>query len=83
VIVCICGFVSDRDVRAAREGGALTVDAVAGATGAGTGCGCCRGTIARILAEPCKPEPCAGCPRRAAAPDAVPARAAAEGVKVC
>ena len=81
MIVCICRFVSDRAVRAARDAGARTVGAVAAATGAGTGCGCCRGTVAKILAEPCRPEPCAGCPARGAAPDAVPARAAAGGVE--
>jgi bacterioferritin-associated ferredoxin len=81
MIVCLCEVVSDRAIRAAREAGAHSVEAVATATGAGGGCGCCHGTIAKILAEPCKPVPCAGCPRRAGAPESVPARIAAEQVK--
>jgi NAD(P)H-nitrite reductase large subunit len=51
---------------------------VAAATGAGTACGRCRETIAAILATPCKPEPCAGCPNRAAANEAVVHRVAAD-----
>jgi bacterioferritin-associated ferredoxin len=82
MIVCLCEVVSDRALRAARDAGADTLEAVAGATGAGTGCGCCHGTIAKILAEPCRPVPCAGCPgRRADASDGVPARIAAEQLK--
>ncbi|HET7827180.1 MAG TPA: (2Fe-2S)-binding protein [Anaeromyxobacter sp.] len=81
MIVCLCEVVSDRAIRAAREAGAHTVEAMAAATGAGSGCGCCHGAIAKILAEPCRPVPCAGCPRRADAPDGVPARIAAEQVK--
>jgi bacterioferritin-associated ferredoxin len=77
VIVCICRAVSDRTIRAARDGGALTLEAVGDATGAGTCCGCCRGSIARILAEPLVALPRVA---RAAAPEgaqAVPTRAAA------
>jgi bacterioferritin-associated ferredoxin len=83
VIVCVCRFVSDRAIRAARAAGARTIEAVAAATGAGSGCGCCRGEITRIVAEPCRAEPCAGCPGRAAAPaaGAVPTRIAADRVK--
>lgn len=81
MIVCICKFVTDRQVRAARAAGASTVEAVGAATGAGTGCGCCHETIAKILAAPCKPEPCHGCPNRAAPSESVPARIAAERVK--
>lgn len=78
MIVCLCRFVSDLTIRAARDEGAATVAEISAATGAGTGCGCCRGTIARILAEPCRAEPCAECPGRAAAPEAVPRRIAAD-----
>lgn len=81
MIVCICKFVSDRRIRAARDAGASTVEAVGAATGAGTGCGCCRETIARILAEPCRPEPCEACPNRAVPSEGVPSRVAAERVK--
>jgi bacterioferritin-associated ferredoxin len=83
VIVCLCHAVSDRTIRAARAEGAHTVEAIAAATGAGTGCGCCRGTIAKLLAEPCRPAACAGCPARASArgeaPESVPFRVAAGG----
>jgi bacterioferritin-associated ferredoxin len=79
VIVCLCRSVTDHDIRAASARGADTVEAVAALTGAGTGCGCCRGTVAKMLAEPCRPEPCAACPNRAS--EAVPRRIAAAGVK--
>lgn len=75
MIVCLCRVVSDHAIRAARDAGATTLEAVVAATGAGTGCGCCHGTIAKILAEPCRAAPCEGCPKRAA--EAVPLRAAA------
>jgi bacterioferritin-associated ferredoxin len=85
MIVCVCEAVSDREVRATRDEGARSVEAIAEATGAGAGCGCCHGTIAKILAEtarpsPCKSVPCAGCPKLAAN-EAIPARVAAECVK--
>lgn len=80
MIVCVCKFVSDRAVRAAREAGARTQAAVAAVTGAGTSCGGCREAIEGILAEPCKAEPCAGCPN-AAASEAVPRRIAADRLK--
>jgi bacterioferritin-associated ferredoxin len=80
VIVCICSFVSDKAIRAARASGASTIEAVAATTGAGSGCGCCHGTIAKVLAEPCKAEPCPGCPNRAAA-ESVPRRIAASELK--
>jgi bacterioferritin-associated ferredoxin len=82
MIVCLCEAVSDRAIRAAREAGAQTLEAVAETTGAGSGCGCCHGAIAKVLAEaarpsPCRAVPCAGCPR-SAANESVPARIAAE-----
>ncbi|HEY6101427.1 MAG TPA: (2Fe-2S)-binding protein [Anaeromyxobacter sp.] len=80
MIVCLCKVVSDRAIRAAREAGARTTEAVAATTGAGTGCGCCHGTIAKILVEPCRPVPCADCPNRTGAPETVPARIAAGGL---
>jgi bacterioferritin-associated ferredoxin len=82
MIVCLCKVVSDRAIRAARDAGAHTLEAVADATGAGSGCGCCQGTIRKILAEPCRPVPCLGCPQqRAAANETVPARIAADSLK--
>ncbi len=74
MIVCVCKFVSDRAVRAARDAGAATVEAVGAATGAGTCCGACRPTIAKILAEGAGAGGCEGCPSRS---ETVPARIAA------
>jgi bacterioferritin-associated ferredoxin len=81
MIVCICKSISDRAVRAAREAGARTLEAVAALTGAGTDCGCCHGEIREKLAEPCeKAVPCVGCTNRPAH-GAVPRRAVASGVE--
>ncbi len=52
MIVCLCEAVTDAAVRAARDAGARTVEAIGAATGAGTDCGSCREAIARILLEP-------------------------------
>lgn len=95
MIVCLCRAVTDRDVRAARARGADTVDGVAALTGAGTGCGCCRDVVAKILAEPLDPAGsivaarggeapcgagrCAACPNRSS--EGVPQRVAAGPVK--
>ncbi len=49
--VCLCHGVSARVVRAAIEDGALTVDAVGRACGAGTGCGSCRDTVREMIEE--------------------------------
>ncbi len=78
MIVCICKSISDRAVRAARAAGARSREAIAAATGAGTACGCCHDAIETVLAAPCKAEPCAGCPNRAAASETVPHRIAAD-----
>lgn len=85
MIVCLCRAVSDRTIRAARDAGARSVEAIGVVTGAGACCGCCRGTIARILAEPCAAVPCVPCEARPASEDApaetVPLRAAADRLK--
>jgi bacterioferritin-associated ferredoxin len=49
MIVCICKRVSDRQVRAAVDDGACTVDAVGEACRAGTGCGACHEQIRDII----------------------------------
>lgn len=51
MIVCVCRAVSDRTVKACAAAGARTVTAVGEACGAGTGCGTCHLTIARVLHE--------------------------------
>jgi bacterioferritin-associated ferredoxin len=67
VIVCVCRNVSERAVAGAVQAGARTVAEISRATGAGTSCGGCRGTIEAMIAglAPCRSEPCAGCPRAA------------------
>jgi len=49
VYVCLCKVASDRDVKAAIDEGARTVDQVGEACGAGTGCGACRPMIHEML----------------------------------
>ena len=55
-MVCACLKVGARAVSAAIAGGALTLDAVGAACGAGTNCGSCRPEIARMIAAATKPE---------------------------
>ena len=70
MILCICKVVTDKQVDAAIQAGAHTVEAVGAATGAGTECGCCQQSIQdRIqgvarLGSPCGRN-CADCPRLA------------------
>ena len=56
--VCQCSAATVREVEAAIDAGADSVDAVGDATGAGTGCGGCHPTIEAILDRRC-----AACPR--------------------
>ncbi len=49
MIVCICRRVSEKQIQAAIEGGATTVEAVGRACRAGTGCGCCHTTIEEMI----------------------------------
>jgi assimilatory nitrate reductase catalytic subunit len=51
-MVCACLKVGARTIGKARAAGAVTVEAVGAATGAGTNCGSCRVEIARILSAP-------------------------------
>lgn len=50
MFVCSCLAVSDRTVRAAISGGALTVDDLARTCSAGGRCGGCRPELERLLA---------------------------------
>jgi bacterioferritin-associated ferredoxin len=50
MIVCHCEVVTDRCVRDAVVGGAVTVDQVGRHCAAGTQCGRCRPSIAALLA---------------------------------
>jgi len=58
VFACICRAVTSDEVGAAIDNGAVTVAAVARATGACTRCGICRDRIRGMLGEPSEP-----CPR--------------------
>ena len=51
MIVCHCRVVSDRDVRAAIDGGAGDLCGVAAACGAGARCGGCLPELRRMLAD--------------------------------
>ena len=47
--VCLCLGVTDKDIRETIAAGASSVEEVGRCTGAGTRCGCCRATVAKIL----------------------------------
>ena len=51
MFACICRAVTCDEVGTALDEGAATVEAVAEATGAGTGCGTCRDRIAAMIGE--------------------------------
>jgi len=67
MIVCICHAVSDRSIRMAAAGGASREDIVQ-STGAGSSCGCCADSVARLVEDEAGCDspgnPCPGCPRR-------------------
>jgi assimilatory nitrate reductase catalytic subunit len=50
-MVCACLKVGARTIEKACAGGAVTVEAVGAATGAGTNCGSCRVEIARLISS--------------------------------
>ncbi|MGK3965728.1 (2Fe-2S)-binding protein [Sorangium sp. So ce136] len=49
--VCLCMGVCDREIREAMNEGACSVSEVMECTGAGTRCGSCRPTIAKLVGE--------------------------------
>ena len=51
ILLCQCSSIFEHEVRACIRKGARTVDEVAEACDAGTGCGSCRGTIETVLDE--------------------------------
>ncbi len=64
--VCVCNGVTDREIRAAVDLGADSLDAISRHLGVGTRCGCCRETAARLISD-CRNCPAAGrCGERAA-----------------
>jgi assimilatory nitrate reductase catalytic subunit len=48
-VVCVCHGVGEYQIAAAAQAGAATIEAIGEATCAGTNCGSCRPTIARLL----------------------------------
>jgi bacterioferritin-associated ferredoxin len=50
VIVCVCHFVNEADIRRAYYAGAWTAEAVIMATGACSTCGCCRQMLEETIA---------------------------------
>ncbi len=68
--VCVCLAVTDKQVQAAIESGALSREAVTRACKAGGDCGACHGMIREMIedhVEGCAPMAC--CPPAAASPD--------------
>jgi bacterioferritin-associated ferredoxin len=61
MIVCLCRAVCDRTIRTAIDAGARSVDEVAAACRAGSGCGACHETIESMI---CEPDEAQHCPRR-------------------
>lgn len=55
MIVCLCLARSDRTIRAAIARGALSLDELAAACDAGTGCGACLPALERMIEEAGEP----------------------------
>jgi assimilatory nitrate reductase catalytic subunit len=51
VILCVCKAVTVRELRAAIARGAVTLEALGEATGAGTDCGTCREALLELIDE--------------------------------
>jgi bacterioferritin-associated ferredoxin len=60
MFVCICRAVTERQVAAAIDGGALNREAVTRACRAGDDCGACHGTIEDMIDEHGDRRACAG-----------------------
>ena len=54
-MVCHCHQVNEQRVSAAVRGGCRTLQDIAATTGAGTGCGSCRGKLASLLLKAAPP----------------------------
>ncbi len=62
--VCICRVVTQTRIRAAIAAGAVTVDEVEVACGAGGDCGSCREQIQQLIdGQECDATSCLGCPK--------------------
>lgn len=51
MFICICGVVTEQDVRAAIDAGATSVEAVVGACAAGGDCGACHAAIEQMIED--------------------------------
>jgi bacterioferritin-associated ferredoxin len=60
MFTCICHAVTEREIIEVVDSGADTVDAVAYATGASTGCGTCHDRIEELIEERCGACPLVG-----------------------
>ena len=49
--VCVCNAITDKQIRAAAEGGTTDLWALQAELGVATGCGSCMETASEILAE--------------------------------
>jgi nitrite reductase (NADH) large subunit len=56
-LVCSCHKVTETALRAAIEGGADSLEALCGATKAGTGCGSCKTELSQLITSLRKPQP--------------------------
>ncbi|WP_437648907.1 (2Fe-2S)-binding protein [Sorangium sp. So ce362] len=64
--VCLCMGVCDREIREAMNEGACSVAEVMECTGAGTRCGSCQPTIAKLIGDDEGASPPVAAPRRLA-----------------
>jgi bacterioferritin-associated ferredoxin len=55
--VCVCNAITDKQIRAAAEGGTTDLWALQAELGVATGCGSCTETASQILAEYRRPAP--------------------------
>jgi bacterioferritin-associated ferredoxin len=51
MFVCVCKAVTDKEVEAVIDGGAITVDEVTAKCQAGGDCGACRGMIEDMIED--------------------------------
>jgi nitrite reductase (NADH) large subunit len=56
-LVCTCHKVTEAGIKEAIAAGCASVEAVGGATRAGTGCGSCKNELARLVARHAAPRP--------------------------
>ena len=54
MFVCICKGVTERQIRAAIDEGAASVQDLSARLGVATGCGCCADFAADLLSEACR-----------------------------